>query len=151
MSTKAKTTTKRSQEYHTIECKFCGLEKQAPINVTGYTCWQCVIEQYWSPEDAPKKKSIGYPKGWKFMNQFVHEDGTVYIKGAEQPELKGTLQPTPLTIKEPRVKKSKAQKAQEKQEALAKLGKLKKELQKEIRATYRRKLETQIKKLQKQI
>lgn len=151
MSTKAKTTTKRSQEQHTIECKFCGLEKQAPIATTSYTCWQCVIEQYWSPEDAPKKKSIGYPKGWRFMNQFVHEDGTVYLKGVEQPELKGTLQPTPLTIKEPRVKKSKAQKAQEKQEALAKLGKLKKELQKEVRATYRRKLETQIKKLQKQI
>lgn len=150
MSNKAKTTPgKRSTETHSIECKFCGLEKQAPVATTGYTCWQCVIEQYWHPEDAPKKKSVGYPKGWRFMNQFVHEDGTVYRKGEEQPDLKGTLPPTPIAVKEPKIKKSKAQKAQEKQEALAKLGKLKKELQKEARATYRKKLEIQIKKLQK--
>ncbi len=150
MSTKAKTI-KRSQETHTIECKFCGVEKQASVDTTGYTCWQCVIEQYWSPMDGPKKKTIGYPKGWRFMKEFVHENGTVYRKGEEQPDLKGTLPPTPIQQKEPKVKQSKAQKAQQKQEALAKLGKLKKELQKEARVTYRKKLETQIKKLQKQI
>ncbi len=151
MSIKAKAVTRRSQETHTIECKFCGLEKQAPVATTGYTCWQCVIENYWSPEDSPKKKSVGYPKGWRFMKEFVHEDGTVYHKGEEQPDLKGTLQPTPLTPKEPKAKKSKAQKAREKHEALSEYSKVKKELQKETRKTYRRKLETQLKKLQKLI
>jgi hypothetical protein len=150
MSTKAKST-RRSQETHTIECKFCGVEKLAPIETTGYTCWQCVIEQYWSPADAPKKKSVGYPKGWRFMKEFVHENGTVYRKGEEQPDLKGTLQPTPLSIKEPKAKKSKVQKAQEKQEALARYSKLKKDLVKEVRVTYRKKIEIELKKLQKLI
>lgn len=152
MSIKAKTAPgRKSQETHSIECKFCGLEKQAPIATTAYTCWQCVIEQYWHPEDAPKKKSVGYPKGWRFMKEFVHENGTVYHKGEEQPDLKGTLQPTPLTIKEPKAKKSKVQKAQEKQEALARYSKLKKDLVKEQRVTYRKKIESELKKLQKLI
>lgn len=151
MSTKAKTIQRRTQDMHSIECKFCGLEKQAPVSITGYTCWQCVIDEYWSPTDAPKKKSIGYPKGWRFMKQFVHENGTVYHKGEEQPDLKGTLPPTPLTAKEPKVKKSKVQKAQERQEALSRYSKLKKDLVKEKRVTYRRKIETELKKLQKLI
>jgi len=93
-------------------------------------------------------KKQGYPKGWKFMNVFVYSDGTVYHKGVEQPKLKGTLEPT---IVEPRVKKSKAQKAQEKQQALAQLQKLKLALKKETRKTYAKKLESQIKRLQKQL
>ena len=83
------------------------------------------------------------------MKQFVHENGTVYFRGEEQQELKGTLQATPLTVKEPKVKKSKAQKDQEKQEALAKYSKLKKDLVKETRVTYRRKIEIELKRLQK--
>jgi len=37
---------------------------------------------------------ISRPRGWRLMNQFVDADGTVYIKGVEHPELKGTLPPT---------------------------------------------------------
>ena len=36
----------------------------------------------------------GRPRGWRLMNQFVDQDGTVYLKGVEHPELKGTLPPT---------------------------------------------------------
>ena len=150
MATEVKSVT--STQSKTLECKVCGTEvHNCGATATAVTCSLCVMELYWHPEDAPKKKSIGYPKGWKFMKEFVHEDGTVYHKGEEQPDLKGTLEPTPIQQKEPKVKKSKAQKAQEKQEALVAFNKLKKDLAKEKRATYRKKIETQLKKLQKLI
>jgi hypothetical protein len=85
------------------------------------------------------------------MKQFVHENGTVYFRGEEQEELKGTLPATPLTVKEPKIKKSKVQKDQEKQEALARYSKLKKDLVKEARVTYRKKIEIELKRLQKLI
>lgn len=136
----------------TLECKVCGADvHNCGSNASAVTCSLCVVELYWNPEDVPKRKIIGYPKGWKFMKEFVHENGSVYRKGEEQPDLKGTLEPTPLTIKEPKAKKSKVQKAQEKQEALSMISKLKKDLVKEKRVTYRKRLELEIKKLQKLI
>jgi hypothetical protein len=136
----------------TLECKHCGTEVHGcSPTATGIVCSECVIELYWHPEDAPKKKSVGYPKGWKFMKQFVHKDGTVYFKGVEQPDLKGKYEMTPLAVKQLIVKKSKTQKAAEKQEALVKFAKLKKELVKETRVTYRKKIEIEIKRLQKLI
>ena len=129
----------------TLECKYCGTEVHGcSPTATGIVCSECVIELYWHPEDAPKKKSVGYPKGWKFMKQFVHKDGTVYFKGIEQPDLKGKYEMTPLAVKQLVVKKSKTQKAAEKQEALVKFAKLKKELVKETRVTYRKKIEIEI-------
>jgi hypothetical protein len=41
-----------------------------------------------------KKITTGRPPGWHFMNEFVDKDGTVFHKGKEQPDLKGTLKPT---------------------------------------------------------
>ena len=38
--------------------------------------------------------SVYRPRGWRLMNTFVDPDGTVYLKGVEHPELKGTLPPT---------------------------------------------------------
>ena len=136
----------------TLECKVCGQDvHNCGATADAVTCSQCVTELYWHAEDAPKRKPIGYPKGWKFMKEFVHENGSVYHKGEEQPDLKGTLKPTPLTIKEPKAKKSKVQRAQEREEAFAKYSKLKKDLVKEKRVTYRKKIETELKKLQKLI
>lgn len=37
----------------------------------------------------------GKPRGWAFMRCYVHNDGKVYHKGIEQPDLFGTL---PVTI-----------------------------------------------------
>ena len=141
---------KKQIETHTIECKVCGVPKTTPTNITGYTCWQCVMEA-WDPEQAPKaKKPTGYPPGWKFMKEFVHVNGTVYHKGEEQPALHGTLPPTPIKVKQ-KDTRSKAQKAAEKHDLLVQISKLRKEVKKETRTTYRRKLETQLKKLEKQL
>lgn len=143
-------TMRKQIETHTIECKMCGVEKLAPTSITGYTCSECVIEM-WDPAEAPKaKKASGYPPGWKFMKQFVHENGTVYHKGEEQPNLKGTLPPTPIKVKQ-KDPRSKAQRARDKEELLVQINSLRKEVKKETRTTYRRKLETQLKKLEKQL
>jgi len=141
---------KKQVTYHTIQCKVCGTEAEKPTTVTGYLCAECVID-LWDPADIPKsKKPTGYPPGWKFMKQFVHENGKVYIKGEEHPDLFNTLPPTPIKVK---VKdtRSKAQRDSDKQDVLVEINKLLKEVKKETRTTYRRKLEIQIKKLQKQI
>ena len=51
------------------------------------------------PKEKPKKVSTGRPAGWHFMNEFVDKDGTVFHKGVEQPDLKGTLPPTKVVAK----------------------------------------------------
>ncbi len=51
----------------------------------------------------------GRPSGWHFMKEFVDKDGTVFHKGVEQPDLKGTL---PATVVKPK-KKTKRRTQQE--------------------------------------
>ena len=135
------------------ECQNCGTEVYRESITPGSKlkmCADCVRES-WDPNDLPKpKRPSGFHRGWKFMKVFVHENGTVYHKGEEQPKLKGTLPPTPRkeTKKDPRTK---AQKARDRQDLLVNISKLKKQIKKEKRVTYRRKLETQLKKLSKQL
>lgn len=56
-------------------------------------CWKCTAIMTPPPEE---KKISGYPRGWKFMSEFVDKDGNVYHKGELQPELFGTLQPSEI-------------------------------------------------------
>ena len=52
------------------------------------------------PEQSkPTRVKTGRPSGWHFMNEFVDKDGTVFHKGKEQPDLKGTLPPTKIKPK----------------------------------------------------
>ena len=113
-------------------------------------CPDCVREM-WDPNDLPKaKRPSGFHRGWKFMKVFVHENGTVYHKGEEQPKLKGTLPATPRKESK-KDTRSKSQKKRDHQELLVSVSKLKKQIKREKRVTYRRKLETQLKKLTKQL
>lgn len=139
---------------HILECTRCGgFTKVSGIDVVSITCHECVNEMM-REFDAPllkKKKQVlaqGYPKGWRFMKEFVHADGTVFFKGIEQPDLKGTKEVTVIVVKP---KKTKAQKKQEKENALVQLGKLKNTLKKTTKKGESKKLQTQIKKLEKQI
>ena len=113
----------------------CGDLVKVPEYTEATKCWRCVIEDMQKDgtidEGLPTKKSKqttaqGYPKGWRFMKEFVHADGTVYYRGVEQPTLKGTKQATQIAIKP---KKSKAQKKEERDALLAEYGKLKKAFQ----------------------
>jgi len=138
---------------HTIECTRCGGFTKVAPEVISITCYECVNEMM-REFDAPllrKKKQVltqGYPRGWRFMKEFVHTDGTVFLKGVEQPELKGTREATVIVVKP---KKTKAQKKQEKESALIQLAKLKNTLKKTLKKGEAKKLQTQIKKLEKQI
>jgi hypothetical protein len=134
----------------TIECKLCGT-LVPNVESDEVICWECVTESLGKLEQPKRPKQVtsqGYPKGWKFMKEFIHQNGTVYHKGVEQPNLKGTLPPTQITTKP---KKTKQQKKEEKQSALVEYTKVKKLLKNETRKTYKKKLETKLKKLQKQI
>ena len=139
-----------------IECQNCGQEEYRESITPGVKlkfCSDCVreIQAEMFPNDFPKpKRPSGFHRGWKFMKVFVHENGTVYHKGVEQPKLKGTLPATPRkeTKKDTRTK---AQKQRDRQDLLVNISKLKKEIKKEKRVTYRRKLESKLKKLSKQL
>jgi len=127
-----------------VPCKLCG--QLVSTKAKAVTCWQCVSDIVEWPEHTTRKKSQGFARGWKFMKVFVHEDGRVFHKGEEQPELKGTLPPTQIQTKP---KKSKAERKRDRQAALAELGQLKKDLKKATRKTEQKKLLKRISKVQK--
>ena len=139
----------------TLECMKCGVTMpNRSTDATAAICWQCVNEamkEFNPPLKVKQAPAQGFPKGWRFMKEFVHVNGTVYHKGVEQPDLKGTLTPTTIQPKVPKVKKSKVQKAKEKADIARQYADLKKQLQKETRKTVIRKIESQLKKLQKHI
>lgn len=136
-----------------LECKVCGTYvNNVGDDAAAVTCWECVIEAQRAYDEPIVRKKFataqGFPKGWRFMKEFVHADGTVFHRGVEQPKLKGTLEPTTIVVKP---KKSKAQKAQEKADAMKRYSELKKQLKKETRKGAIKKIESELKRLQKQI
>lgn len=70
-------------------------------------CWACLVRLMGNPDTLPtEKKHTGYPRGWQFMTEFVDKDGNVFNRGVEQPELKGTKDPTPVVKPKRKVKQS---------------------------------------------
>lgn len=131
-----------------LECSRCGVECKTSDNVESVICHYCVNEMIAPSQSTIAKKKVGYPKGWRFMNEFVHIDGTVYHKGVEQPELKGKRTATPIVEKP---KKTKKQKEQEKMSLMDEYAALKKKLKTEKRKTIRKKIELRLSKLSKLI
>ena len=135
-----------------MECKCCGTMVSVCNNTTAIKCDVCVREDYNKefPFTPPKRYvSSGRPRGWKFMKEFVHTDGTVYHRGVEQPGLKNTLPPTKVKPKKDKVKLSKGQKAQLYNDTLSKIHKLKKQLSKAKFKKDQRRITSEIKKLQR--
>ena len=91
-----------------LQCKYCYDYRKVDEGTSAITCGYCAvkIDMIKFPETAfPKQKvSTGRPPGWHFMNEYVDKDGNVFHKGKEQPDLKGTLEPTKV---KPRKKKKK--------------------------------------------
>lgn len=89
-----------SKHYHTEPC---GQYLKVADNVVKVICWKCTSKGIPVPTNVSKSNSAsGFPRGWKFMKEFVHQNGTVYHKGVEQQSLRGTLEPTPFKIAKPR-------------------------------------------------
>jgi hypothetical protein len=120
---------------------------------TAVLCSRCVQQVVDPPEYKTNYKSKGYPRGWQFRKEFVHEDGTVYHKGKEQSELKGTLTSTKIE-KVDKKKLSKKEKQELKDALLQQMvfvrGQIKKaKWKKDLRANEvnLRKIERKLKKL----
>ena len=111
--------------YRYMSCRRCGQMQQVEMTTTATTCWSCVQEMVEPPKETKSRIITGRPFGWHFMKQFVDKDGTVYHKGVEQPDLKGTLEPT--KVKKPK-RIPKIKKAQLKRDAISAINKLKKQL-----------------------
>ncbi len=142
-------------KYRHMECKVCGAMTEVGEDTSAVTCYICVNSMTEPPHFSTKKKS-DKPPGWHFMNEYVHKDGTVYHKGVEQPELKGTLPITEIKIKKKKegIKLNKFQKQDRRNRLMVELHKLKKKqkkakLKKDIKAINIaiRKLERELKKL----
>jgi len=141
-------------KYRHMECRVCGALTEVGEDTTAVTCHRCVNELTDPPHFVTKKKS-DKPPGWHFMNVYVHKDGTVYHKGVEQPDLKGTLPVTKIKKKKKDngVKLNKFQKADKRNRLMVELHKLKKKqnkakLKKDIKAigVSIRKIERELKK-----
>lgn len=89
-------------KYYSGKC--CYEEVLVEDNIVSAVCWKCVQALMPAPE---RQTHIGYPRGWKFMGEFVDKDGNVYHKGVLQQKLFGTLPPTVI---KPPVLKSKPKK-----------------------------------------
>ena len=66
---------------------------------------RAVMSRVGIPKEKPSRVSTGRPAGWHFMNEFVDKDGTVFHKGKEQPDLKGTLPPTKVSAPKKKTKR----------------------------------------------
>ena len=78
-----------------MDCKITG-EPVANVSTEAVSVIgsRAVMGRVGIPKEKPSRVSTGRPAGWHFMNEFVDKDGTVFHKGKEQPDLKGTLPPT---------------------------------------------------------
>jgi len=88
-----------------MECKITGdpvrnVSVEA-TSVIGSRALLARMDKMFPEQNKPKRVKTGRPSGWHFMNEFVDKDGTVYHKGKEMPELKGTL---PVTVIKPKKK-----------------------------------------------
>ena len=71
-------------------------------SVIGSRAFIARMDKMFPEQNKPKREPTGRPAGWHWMSEFVDKDGNVFHKGKEQPELKGTLEPTKV---KPRKKK----------------------------------------------
>ena len=113
-----------------MECKITGdpvrnVSVEA-TSVIGSRALMARMDKMFPEQNKPKRVKTGRPSGWHFMNEFVDKDGTVYHKGKEMPELKGTL---PVTVVKP---KKKTKRRSQEEILLAREAKKKEELKKEF-------------------
>ena len=86
-----------------MDCKITGEPvRNVSVDATsviGSNALTVRMNKMFPEQNKPKRVKTGRPSGWHFMNVFVDKDGTVFHKGKEQPDLKGTLPPTKIKPK----------------------------------------------------
>jgi len=132
--------------YRYMACKECGQDCVAGLASVSMVGSACVQEQVCPPEISSQRTSSGRPQGWHFMVEFVDKDGSVFFRGVEQPDLKGTLEPTKV---EPKKRIRKKDKERARSHASVQLHKLKKKLAKTRFKKDQKPIMQEIKKLQR--
>ena len=74
-------------------------------SVIGSRALMARMHKMFPDQTKPIKVKTGRPAGWHWMGEFVDKDGTVYHRGVEQPDLKGTLKPTKVEVKKKKTKR----------------------------------------------
>lgn len=128
------------------KCWADGCERQVVITNENCIKMLChihttMLSSYTGNVTTKEKKPTGFPRGWKFMKEFVDAEKNVYHSGKLMPELKGTLEPTVIVKKSKQELKKKKEERQAKKEtkALALFNKKKTALKKEkIKETKKR-------------
>ena len=119
-----------------LNCSKCGRwVEPVSIDTEEVICHICTCLMAPIEKKIPQQSS-GFPRGWKMYGEFVHEDGRVFHRGVEMPELKGTLPATDLKkIKEKELANKKDKKTREakKEAKLLKQYEKKQELKKKIK------------------
>ena len=113
------------------------------INAVSVKCPICTCLMVPLETKLIQQKS-GFPRGWKMYGEFVHEDGRVFRKGVEIPELRGKLPPTDMNkIKEKALanKKNKKAKLEKREAKLVKIFEKKKLLKKKDKINKKQKLQ----------
>ena len=81
-----------------MDCKITGEPVRnvgtEATSVIGSRAFMARMDKMFPEEKKLKRIRTGRPAGWHWMKEFVDKDGTVFHKGVEQPDLKGTLEPT---------------------------------------------------------
>lgn len=98
-----------------MKCMFCDNQVDADSNVKSVMCWECVNSISYKPRMEKVVVKSTKVRGWKFMAEFVDQDGTVYHKGIEQPKLKGKRPITNVDAIRSDQKKNRADKKKAKQ------------------------------------
>jgi len=134
-----------------LKCDTCDrIVEKVDLKAAKVKCWKCVAKLVKGPEIKASVKS-DKPRGWKFMKEYVHTDGTVYFKGIEQPELKGTMPVTQIVHKEDKKKLSKADKDRLKTKLGSEIQSIKAMMFNENRKTKRAEMQRTLQKLNRQL
>ena len=130
---------------------YCDQYSRVNHDTVSVLCYKCSA-RIAAPvvERIPAEKS-DKPKGWKFMKEYVHTDGTVYHKGIEQPSLKGTLPVTKIEPKEEKKRVTKVDKEKLKQDLGEEINKLKASLFQETRKGKRAEITRALSKANRQL
>jgi hypothetical protein len=118
----------------------CDVWEIVGSDAVSVVCHKCIASMTEPPVIRAVAEKSDKPKGWKFMKEYVAEDGTVFHKGIEQPSLFGTLPPSVIEEKVPKQKVSKKDKEEMKNALGTQIASLKAELMKETRKTKRQQL-----------
>ena len=96
-----------------MDCKITGEPVRnvgvEATSVIGSKAFMARMDKMFPEKDKPKRVRTGRPSGWQFMNEFVDKDGTVFHRGKEQPDLRGTLPPTKIKPKKKAKRRTKEQ------------------------------------------